>query len=106
VQTGESWEQVMSLAFLFAGDTARASQRDMEVIWASPERFSLTSGYDAAQQGHRAGVPWRTVMSEVLQFSPQQIDRMESERTADAALSAMFAPDTSTATQSDALTGT
>jgi hypothetical protein len=78
----------------------------MEVIWASPERYSLTARYSAAQQAIAAGVPWRTVMSEVLQFSPQQIDRMESERTADAALSAMFAPDTSTATKSDALTGT
>lgn len=86
VQAGESWEQVMSLAFTFAQDEQRASRGDMEVIWASPERFSLAERYDAAAKAQAAGVPWRTVMSDVLQFSPQQIDRMEVERQADALL--------------------
>jgi hypothetical protein len=86
VQTGESWEQVMALAFAFAGDTERASRQDMEVLWAAPERFSLAERYDAAAKAQAAGVPWRTVMSSVLQFSPQEIERMEAERTMDALL--------------------
>lgn len=86
VQAGESWEQVMSLAFTMAGDTERASRTDMEIIWASPERFSLAERYDAASKAQAAGVPWRSVMQDVLQFSPQQIDRMEAERAADALL--------------------
>jgi hypothetical protein len=87
-QTGESWEQVMSLAFMFAGDEQRASRGDMEVLWQSPERFGLAQRYDAATKAQAAGVPWRTIMSDVLQFSPQQVDRMESERGTDA----LFAP--------------
>lgn len=92
LQLGESWEQVMSLAFMFADDAQRASRRDMEIIWADPERFSLAARYDAAVKAQTAGVPWRTVMSDVLQFSPQQVDRMETERAADAFIASVAAP--------------
>lgn len=86
VQAGESWEQVMSLAFMFSGDTARAKRTDMEIIWSSPERFSLAERYDAAVKAQSAGVPWASVMRDVLQFSPQEIARMQEERAADALL--------------------
>jgi hypothetical protein len=83
VQAGESWEQVMSLAFLFKGDAERAARKGMEIVWASPERFSLAEKFDAATKAQAAGVPWRHIMSTVLQFSPQEIDRMAAERAAD-----------------------
>lgn len=83
MQLGESWEQVMSLAFLFSDDEARAARGDMEIIWASPERFSLSERFDAASKAASAGVPWRSVMSDVLQKTPQQIERMEAERATD-----------------------
>lgn len=98
LQASESWEQVMSLAFLFAGDEQRAKRADMEVLWAPPERFSLAERYDAASKAIAAGVPWRTVMTEILQFSPQKVDRMEGERTTDALLSLANAPQTPAAT--------
>lgn len=82
-QASESWEQVMSLAFAYKGDSVRASRQDMEVLWAPPERFSLSERMDAASKATAAGVPWRTVMVDILQFSPQQVDRMESERATD-----------------------
>jgi hypothetical protein len=91
-QTGESWEQVMSTAFLFSGDQRRASRRDMEIVWASPERYSLAERYDAASKAQAAGVPWRQVMSSVLQYSPQEIDRMSAERASDALLASFMAP--------------
>jgi hypothetical protein len=81
-QASESWEQVMSLAFAFAGDEQRAARRDMETLWAPPERHSLAERLDAASKALPAGVPWRTVMSDVLQFSPQQVSRMAAERAA------------------------
>lgn len=81
---GESWEQVMSLAFQFAGDAERAAHSDMEVIWDSPYRYSLTEQYSAAVQAVTAGVPWETRMSRLLQFSPQEIERMKAEKAADA----------------------
>lgn len=85
-QASEAGEQVMSLAFRMAGDEERAKRADLEVVWAPPERFSLAERYDAASKAIAAGVPWRTVMTDVLQFSPQQVDRMESERATDALL--------------------
>lgn len=92
VAASESWEQVMSLAFLFAGDEARASRADMEVLWAPPERHSLAERYDAASKAGAAGVPWRAVMTDVLQFSPQQVDRMEAQRATDLFLAAAGEP--------------
>ena len=86
VQAGESWEQVMSIAFLFAGDEERARNPDLEVIWADPQRFSLAERYDAAVKAQAAGVPWREIMSTVLQYTPQQIARMDEERAAEALL--------------------
>jgi hypothetical protein len=88
VEKGEPLEQVMSLAFRFAGDTVRANRRDMEVLWAPPERFSLAERYDAASKAQAAGVPWHTVMTDILQFSPQQVERMAGERSADALINA------------------
>jgi hypothetical protein len=87
VQAGESWEQAMSTAFAFAGDEVRARRPDMEVLWASPERFSLAERYDAAVKAKAAGVPWRTVMTSVLQYSPQEVERMQAERATDVLLS-------------------
>lgn len=58
----------------------------MEVLWAPPERFSLAERFDAASKAQAAGVPWRAVMTEVLQFSPQQVDRMDAERVTDSLL--------------------
>lgn len=92
-QASESWEQVMHLAFRFAGDTERASRRDMEVLWAPPERFSLSERYDAAVKAQAAGVPWRSVMTDVLQFTPQQVARMEAERASDLLLTGSLATD-------------
>lgn len=91
-QLGESWEWVMSLAFLMAGDEQRAAMPDLEIIWASPERFSLTARYDAAAKAQAAGVPWQTVMRDVLQFSPQEVERMAVERAADAFLASVAEP--------------
>jgi hypothetical protein len=97
-QFGESWEQVMALAFQFAGDEQRAKRVDMEIIWADPERYSLAERYDAAIKAQSAGVPFGTIMRRVLQFSPQEVDRMMTERVADAMQLASFAPPTLTVT--------
>lgn len=93
IQAGESWEQVMSLAFTFAGDPERARRADMQVIWAPPERYSLAERYDAASKAQAAGVPWSQVMTSVLQYTPQEVARMQAERVSDALLTAtLFTP--------------
>lgn len=88
VETGESWEQVMSLAFLYQGDATRAARGDMEVVWAPAERFSLAERYDAAVKADGI-IPKRTIRTDVLQFSPQDADRMDAEAQAEA----LLAPD-------------
>jgi hypothetical protein len=91
IEAGESWEQVMAHAFLFAGDSERASRADMEILWAPPERFSLSERADAAIKATNGGVPWRSVMADIWQFTPQQIDRMAEERMADAMIASSLA---------------
>lgn len=83
LQAGEGWEQVMGLAFAFAG---REVPPDMETLWAAPETYSLNERYSAAVQAKTAGVPFETIASEVLQFSPTQVSRMATQRADDALL--------------------
>jgi hypothetical protein len=82
-QTGESWETVMALAFEFAGDPERASRRDMEVIWSNPERYSLAEATDAASKVTDV-LPWRSIMEDIFQKTPQEIERLEAQRLTDA----------------------
>lgn len=88
---GEALEDVIRLAYAYMGD-ARANAYDSEVIWADPQYRSLAEKADAAAKLVAAGVPWRTVMSSVLGYTPQEIDRMDAERTSDALLASMTAP--------------
>lgn len=91
-QAGESWEQVMSLAFTVIGDTERAAHADMQIIWDNPNRYTLTEQYAASVQATTAGVPWETRMSRILQFTPQEIERMKAERAADILQAALSPP--------------
>lgn len=56
---------------------------DIEIVWRPVERYGLGEKYEAARSAKEAGVPWRTIMREVLQFSPEQVRRMETERMND-----------------------
>lgn len=85
---GESWEGVYRLAGKVIGDTI---PDDAEVIWKDPQFRTLTEMASASVQLQSAGVPWRTRMS-MLDKSPQEIDRMDAERTADAAVAAAALP--------------
>jgi hypothetical protein len=81
---GESWERAMRLAFRVLGDS-RADEVRAETIWADSESRTVSELADASVKQASAGVPWRTRM-ERLGFTPQEIDRMEVERAADALL--------------------
>lgn len=96
----ESWKHVMRYAFLFAGDEQRAQLAELEPIFASPDRVSMAERYDAAAKAAAAGVPWRTRMSDVLQFTPDAIARMEVERAEDAFAAVALAPTAASASSS------
>jgi hypothetical protein len=84
VEIGEAWEQVMSLAFRFAGDAERANRSAMEIIWTSPERQSLAMKADAGAKALAGGLPLRKVRQEVWNFTPTEIEEMEAQDVADA----------------------
>ena len=74
----------MAIVFALLGDEQRARRPDVEMIWQSPERRTLTERADAASKAAAGGLPWRTVMADVWGFSPQKIARLEVERAAEA----------------------
>lgn len=80
---GESWENVMRLAFKVTGDDARASAWSAETIWRDPESRTISELADAAVKKASAGVPWRQRMED-MGYTPTQISRMEIDRAADA----------------------
>lgn len=78
--------RALSALFLMSDapdDAERAPVEGIEIKWRPAERYSLSEKADAATKYKSSGVPWRTIMSEVLQFTPRHIQRMESERMDD-----------------------
>ncbi|MEV0444004.1 phage portal protein [Streptomyces spectabilis] len=80
---GESWEDVMRLAFRVLGDEAKATAYDLETVWRDPESRTVSELADAAVKKASAGVPWRQRMED-MGYTPTQISRMEVDRAADA----------------------
>ena len=78
------WSKVMSLMFKWMGDTERADLLDLEPIWDSPERYSLSERGDANSKFQ--DIPFRSRMTLVGQFSPAEIAEMEIERAGEALL--------------------
>jgi len=77
------YARLMALAFLWRGDKVRGRALDIEPLWAPPDRPSLAERYDAASKAGPAGVPWRTIMTSILGFTPTEVQRMEVERADD-----------------------
>lgn len=77
---GDGWEQVMRLAFLVAGDVARAARVDIEALWADPEVRTEVEHVDALSKLAAMGVPqeelWRRSGA-----TPQQIRRWKAMQT-------------------------
>lgn len=87
-----SWAQVASLAFRFADQPKRADLLTLETLMAPAERYSLAERYDAGVKAVTAAVPWRTRMTHVLQFTPDQVAEMEPERLDDMLLQPAAGP--------------
>lgn len=81
---------MMADAFAAEGDSERADIEDIEVIWSSPRRSSLTERAVSAVQAMAAGAPWRTTMSKFLELTPDEIANAEKERMDDMFLQAMM----------------
>lgn len=63
----------------------------VEILWLPVERQSLAERADAATKISNI-VPWRTVMTDFLQFPADRVDEMEEERTTDALITSLALP--------------
>jgi hypothetical protein len=80
---GETWEEVMRLAFRVRGDEARGTATDAETIWRNPESRSEGESVDAATKLSVIGLPFRMVL-ERIGMSQEEIDRAEVLRDEEA----------------------
>lgn len=76
VHFGESWEEVMRLAFLIAGDKRKALITSTETIWGDPESRSESEHVDAVMKKRSLSVPVFQLWED-LGYSPQQIARFK-----------------------------
>jgi hypothetical protein len=97
-RTEAQWSDVISDAFLWLGDAKRADLDFISIIWKPAERESLTARLTAAAQAVTAGVPWKTIMTDVIGFSPQRVDQMQAERADDQLLQAQLLAQTTAIT--------
>lgn len=97
-RTEATWSDVMSDAFLWIGDTQRADLDQISLIWKPAERESLAARLDAATKAVTAGVPWKTIMIDVIGFPPSRVDQMQAERADDQLLQAQLLAQTTAIT--------
>lgn len=71
---GETWEEVIRLAFLATGDVARASVVRAETLWGDPESRSESEHTDAVIKQKALDIPDEALWEE-LGKTPQQIER-------------------------------
>jgi hypothetical protein len=55
----------------------------VDTAFTDPTNVSTSERYDAAVKAKSADVPFRTIMTRILGFSADEVDRMEIERAAE-----------------------
>lgn len=85
---GESWEQVMRLAWLVADGEVPDSVRAMETIWRDASTPTIAQSADAAVKLFTAGIIPKRQVREDLGYSSVVIDRMQEEDEKDLARAA------------------
>lgn len=83
------WRRFMSLMFQINGDTQRAPVKDIEVLWTPTENLSMAERYSAGTQAKGMGISLKTVMREVLHYTPRQMRAAELERISETLLGAL-----------------
>jgi hypothetical protein len=80
---GGSWERVMRLALRVQDPVLPDGAQAMETIWGNPETPTVSQKVDAAVKLDQMGMPFRQNLED-LGYTPTQIDRIQSMRSADA----------------------
>jgi hypothetical protein len=85
------WRKFMSLMFQINGDTVRSDVSQIELLWVPTEVLSLSERYSAASQVATL-LPLKTIMREVLHYTPKQMRAADLERISQALTSAAATP--------------
>lgn len=83
---------VFHLVFLTVGDTERADKTKINVSFMPAERYTITDKASATSQVS-SKLPLRTILREVWQMSPTQIQQVESEASDEALLMQSLIPE-------------
>lgn len=83
--------RVFQLALAYAGELELA-RRPLGVTWAPVRRTTLTERAQAATAGKASGVPQESILSELWQFTPEQVVRMTRQRGSDLFFQAQAVP--------------
>lgn len=75
---GESWELVLRLCALVAGDQKGFEIEDAQVQWADKGNRSLAQAVDAGLKLTQMGVPTTSVLSKIPGFTQQDIDEVKA----------------------------
>jgi hypothetical protein len=82
-RAGSGLAELMSLAFSAMDDEQRADRSGIVTIWEPAEQFSLTERMSAATQAKAAGLPQDAVFTDVMQYRPEDVDRLNGMRAKD-----------------------
>jgi hypothetical protein len=81
----DAWARVFRQAFTVAG-RADLAAGSVQPVWAPAERYSLAQRGAAAVQGRETGLPQETINTELWQFDPETVARIEAQRVDEALL--------------------
>lgn len=76
---GPCWKRHLSIWFEINGDTERANEDELEVIWQPIRTDTLVQRMSAYSSAVAAGMPPETAMRECLGWTPSQIRRATEE---------------------------
>lgn len=82
---------LMSMAFSWMGESERADRTKIRTIWGPTVRLSLEQKMSAASQAAGGGLPWASVMTDIMGYAPSDLPRLERERADDLLFAAQVA---------------
>lgn len=71
-----------SLAFSYLPGPDGDDPLSITTVWAPIERFSLAERYDAASKANGI-VPWESIMTDILQYAPDDLPKLRAQRSED-----------------------
>lgn len=74
--------RIARLALAYSGEVA-AAKGEIQPMWAPVREYTLAQRSTAAVAGRNSGVPVRSILSDLWQFDPTTVARMEKERSTD-----------------------